>query len=436
MNYRYRRSMQRLLVAMLLSLTASSLSAQSKIAPAGGPASITARPDSGYAGGTIDFTIVGQNTNFQASTNASELRPDAVELIRGTDTVGLTNPTSIIGQNAAVSLNIPPMTPAGLGAIRFFRTNTPTFDLQAPFTILPLATITPALIADASAMQGDTVTVHWKTPGGHFSAMQGTATVYTRSITLWWDRDGYQYSIVSSALDVSSDTTATATFEIPANAKIDLWDASYTMPDISERIYTKNVFQIVSGARVYSVHPDSARRGTTDTLMLVTRALDAPYNIKDVFLSKGSKTISGTWLNRIDLTPVFTIPVTADLGLWDINVDLKSSATPIILPQSFRVLGVPSGVGAIANEPALVLKASPNPSFGVAHLSFNLGHEGETQITVEDILGRVVMSFKTEHLAAGVHDLEWNTASVQAGTYFFKVQSGATVRSVKLTVVH
>lgn len=128
--------------------------------------------------------------------------------------------------------------------------------------------------------------------------------------------------------------------------------------------------------------------------------------------------------------------------------NLKEDATYSLVggaPNHPRELVVTVGRSlwsAVSTEvPAVdVLEAFPNPFSGAATLRFSLRSPSRTSIRVYDVAGRVVSVLTdSEYLGAGVHTAIWDgrdakSRSVASGLYFVRVETGATARSVALSV--
>ncbi|MEZ4963955.1 MAG: T9SS type A sorting domain-containing protein [Saprospiraceae bacterium] len=85
----------------------------------------------------------------------------------------------------------------------------------------------------------------------------------------------------------------------------------------------------------------------------------------------------------------------------------------------------------------LELSLNPNPvSQGLAQLSFNLDQGGETQVFITDVRGGLVRTVQQGTLSAGPNYVQINTANLQDGVYFVRVQSGNLNGTKKLVVIN
>ncbi|MCB0577332.1 MAG: T9SS type A sorting domain-containing protein, partial [Saprospiraceae bacterium] len=85
----------------------------------------------------------------------------------------------------------------------------------------------------------------------------------------------------------------------------------------------------------------------------------------------------------------------------------------------------------------LELSLNPNPvSQGLAQLSFNLDQGGETQVFITDVRGGLVRTVQQGTMNAGPNYVQLNTANLQDGVYFVRVQSGNLNGTKKLVVIN
>jgi hypothetical protein len=78
----------------------------------------------------------------------------------------------------------------------------------------------------------------------------------------------------------------------------------------------------------------------------------------------------------------------------------------------------------------------PNPANGKAALEIGLATESHLTVDLLDLHGRSVMVVADKTVAAGQHHLDINTASLDNGIYFLRVNDGGSVTNVKLVVMH
>lgn len=129
-----------------------------------------------------------------------------------------------------------------------------------------------------------------------------------------------------------------------------------------------------------------------------------------------------------------TLKLTMTWTLYD-GTEMSGSDCVIILHkpaptprfQDIQTAGVRS---ATAQEFALY-QNTPNPVKSHAVIMFSLAEGAHTTLTVYDASGSTVAVLVDGEMAAGVHAVEWN-ASVPAGTYFYRLNSGECTATRKL----
>ena len=83
---------------------------------------------------------------------------------------------------------------------------------------------------------------------------------------------------------------------------------------------------------------------------------------------------------------------------------------------------------------ALNLSASPNPSAGIAEVTFTLDTPGQVTAEVIDLLGRRVATLADGPMGAGEQSISWNGGSLAAGLYVVRVQTETVVATRTITL--
>ncbi len=136
---------------------------------------------------------------------------------------------------------------------------------------------------------------------------------------------------------------------------------------------------------------------------------------------------------------------------FNILFDPLEADTWYPLPDSQTVAGSPPGLPELLfttrvgieseREPlpggASRLAAAPNPSGGLAVLSFELEHRSELSLDVFDRTGRAVVRLLEGSLRAGRHSIEWNGTDatgrpVGTGVYLVRLSSAHGTATAKL----
>ncbi len=91
-------------------------------------------------------------------------------------------------------------------------------------------------------------------------------------------------------------------------------------------------------------------------------------------------------------------------------------------------VGAPSGV--------ILDQSFPNPSAAASTVRFQLPRSGTVRVDVYDVQGRRVQTLADRASSPGTHDLPWDTSSLAAGTYLYRLMvDGEMVATKRATVV-
>ena len=77
----------------------------------------------------------------------------------------------------------------------------------------------------------------------------------------------------------------------------------------------------------------------------------------------------------------------------------------------------------------------PNPTAGVARIGYSLSETADVSIRLFDLLGREVAVLTSGLEAAGNHEVSFDTSSLPAGLYVYRLEAGGATQTRKLTVV-
>lgn len=78
------------------------------------------------------------------------------------------------------------------------------------------------------------------------------------------------------------------------------------------------------------------------------------------------------------------------------------------------------------------LELSPNPTNGLTTFYFDSKNANMTDISVYDITGKLVDNVINTVIGVGSHAVEYNTSSLNAGVYIYKLSSGTETKTGKL----
>ena len=84
--------------------------------------------------------------------------------------------------------------------------------------------------------------------------------------------------------------------------------------------------------------------------------------------------------------------------------------------------------------------AFPNPFNPVTILRYNLPKDGLVNITIHDMMGRIVRTLENRKQAAGLKSIQWNATNdvghpVSAGPYLYTIQSGYFKQTKKIVLL-
>lgn len=79
---------------------------------------------------------------------------------------------------------------------------------------------------------------------------------------------------------------------------------------------------------------------------------------------------------------------------------------------------------------------SPNPSTTTTTLGFTVTNSAIVTVDVFNASGELVEQLAQQQFDAGHHSLNWNTQNVESGVYYVRLQSGKTITTQKVVVIH
>ena len=77
----------------------------------------------------------------------------------------------------------------------------------------------------------------------------------------------------------------------------------------------------------------------------------------------------------------------------------------------------------------------PNPFNPMTKIDFELPENGHVNIMIYDMLGREVKSLMNELKQAGYYTIEVNASNLSSGTYFYRMNAGKFVKTLKMVVI-
>jgi len=97
-----------------------------------------------------------------------------------------------------------------------------------------------------------------------------------------------------------------------------------------------------------------------------------------------------------------------------------------------------TGVKSTAAEGPLVFELGqnyPNPFNPSTQIKFSVPGSGRVTLKVYTLLGKEAATLVNGEFSAGRYEVEWNASGMQSGVYFYRLSSGAEVRTMKLVLM-
>ena len=114
---------------------------------------------------------------------------------------------------------------------------------------------------------------------------------------------------------------------------------------------------------------------------------------------------------------------------YDYVKQLTASAPAANFPTS-------SGIGVGAPSGLILDQSFPTPAAATSTVRFQLPRSGTVRVDVYDVQGRRVQTLADRQFQPGSHDLPWDTTSLAAGTYLYRLMvDGELVATKRATVV-
>ena len=122
--------------------------------------------------------------------------------------------------------------------------------------------------------------------------------------------------------------------------------------------------------------------------------------------------------------------------------------TPFVAVDCIRIVGGPPGIEEGPTDPiegipeseakdtGFGIFAGGDASARVKHITYQLPEQSEVRISVYDVAGRRVRMLVYSVQPAGSHTVEWSTAGLPSGLYFYRMEAGALLATQKVVVIH
>lgn len=239
--------------------------------------------------------------------------------------------------------------------------------------------------------------------------------------------------------DVNGSVIATL-YEFPAATTItsaSAYIASTTQIGASCEFVLYNIdgsgnFNEVAATDFYDV-TTNAKKGKWVTLPFITGTY--PVTAADSYLI-------GV---RISGAPAFDLDILNDITLEGVQpeqttfIDAGGTGTwGYILKAPFIHLNVAT-IDASVNENnaqnSILKQNIPNPAFGTTSINFELVKANTVSLSVYDVTGKLMKTINEGNLSLGMHTINVETATLDAGVYFYTLTVGDEQMTKKMTVM-
>ncbi|HET6400854.1 MAG TPA: T9SS type A sorting domain-containing protein, partial [Candidatus Kapabacteria bacterium] len=253
-------------------------------------------------------------------------------------------------------------------------------------------------------------------------------------------------TITASKVTVTSDTSLSAFFTIPQDARPGFYDIAITEPG-TNRIVTGRGEVFVKGTYQdsgYVTLPSVVTQGQTVTITTASNISAQPYCYpSDIYLQNGTSKIPGSVVYAAfpdTIIATFQIPATADTGLYSITMMLTCDSECCNFDSIPNAVNIEAPAGVADNNPLLAeinsLRVSPNPTQDNLTISFILNSPTHLRLRLFDALGRTVATLCDRNLGAGAQHFEWSARALPAGSYFYELTTGEEMHGGSIIVRH
>jgi len=174
--------------------------------------------------------------------------------------------------------------------------------------------------------------------------------------------------------------------------------------------------------------------------------------LNDVVLAYNDDVLVGSayWLGENTAVPVMGKDLTDETFGYaedgdQIRFEIYSVATDNIIKlkgqserwSSLLVSGVNKLTGSSIEIPQVltISPAYPNPFNPVTKFTFGLPNDGNVEVNVFDVNGKLISNLVNNYMNAGSYEVEWNGLNQPSGMYLIKVQYNSEIRTEKIMLV-
>jgi hypothetical protein len=199
--------------------------------------------------------------------------------------------------------------------------------------------------------------------------------------------------------------------------------------------FSGTIYNISSGTVTIAVvrRINALAEGWTSSICVGAICYNESVDSVAVELSAGDSTACGVliWINGVEGTG------TVQLDLFDLqNIDENIIVNLNIYTGS--TVGI--DINSVFPKQMVLYPAFPNPFNPVTILRYNLPKDGLVNITIHDMMGRIVRTLENRKQAAGLKSIQWNATNdvghpVSAGPYLYTITSGYFKQTKKMVLL-
>ena len=173
---------------------------------------------------------------------------------------------------------------------------------------------------------------------------------------------------------------------------------------------------------------NSLPEGWTSSICLGELCYNELIDSVTIQLDMGDSTACGVliWINGVEGTG------TVQLDLFD----LQNMDEHIIVDLNIYT----GSTDSVFPKQMVLYPAFPNPFNPVTIIRYNLPKDGLVNITIHDMMGRIVRTLENSKQAAGLKSIQWNATNdvghpVSAGPYLYTITSGYFKQTKKMVLL-
>ena len=141
------------------------------------------------------------------------------------------------------------------------------------------------------------------------------------------------------------------------------------------------------------------------------------YRPQSILSILNDKPVSGYWVLRIYDAAAGN---TGTLTNWCLQIETKAN------------VGIEENIIPVKFE---LSQNYPNPFNSTTNIKYAISKSSNVKITVYDILGKELEVLIDEQLQAGTYQTSWNASNYSSGIYFYRMQAGDYISTMKMLMI-